>query len=414
MLDRNEVVYSFDRILTAKIADNKPFKFISGKIVELVKTVLRSQKMLNAVKVSKKNFSTVHTVAREFSGKAGIALPDIFIESENELNAWTYGTENESFIVMTSRLVDSFSEEELRFVIGHEIGHIAAGHVLIRQVLSVLDNKFVVGFMPAYWARLAVGTLIKLSLRKWERISEFSADRYGYLCTEDKNVSLRALARLQIGLMHHHELDIDEFLKQYSEIRDSWLTKLQDSQDNLFSSHSSVFRRIIALQMFCDNWKTQVLIPSDLDDKIKAILNGAHLLIGDINEAYEQLLIQSLLYVAQADGKLSKKESSFITELCDELEISEKVKNDMLYQQGADMLIEKVSIMNNLNPAQKEKLLDSLCEVAVIDGSYAAETDSRLKKLLEKHGFQSRIIADRRAGLIKKHGNTSLIADLIQ
>ena len=54
--------------------------------------------------------------------------------------AYTFGTDDQSFIVLHSALVDSLSENELRFVIGHETGHIQNKHVVYGTVLQTIIN----------------------------------------------------------------------------------------------------------------------------------------------------------------------------------------------------------------------------------------------------------------------------------
>ena len=57
------------------------------------------------------------------------------------LNAGTYGTNEESFIVVHSALVDAYTDEELRFVIGHECGHIHNSHVVYLTTLHFLTRR---------------------------------------------------------------------------------------------------------------------------------------------------------------------------------------------------------------------------------------------------------------------------------
>jgi len=55
--------------------------------------------------------------------------PEMYVTLDPNPNAYTYGHKS-PFIVMTSGLIDILGDEELSFVIGHELGHIKAGHVL--------------------------------------------------------------------------------------------------------------------------------------------------------------------------------------------------------------------------------------------------------------------------------------------
>ena len=55
--------------------------------------------------------------------------PEMYVTVDPVPNAWTYG-HTKPFITLTTGLIDMLSDEELFFVIGHEVGHIKAGHVL--------------------------------------------------------------------------------------------------------------------------------------------------------------------------------------------------------------------------------------------------------------------------------------------
>lgn len=43
----------------------------------------------------------------------------------------------EPFIVLDSALVELLTPTQLQFVLGHEVGHIASGHVLYRTLLAL-------------------------------------------------------------------------------------------------------------------------------------------------------------------------------------------------------------------------------------------------------------------------------------
>ena len=44
------------------------------------------------------------------------------------------------FIVITTGMVDLMDEEEIRFIIGHELGHVLSGHSVYRTMLFHLVN----------------------------------------------------------------------------------------------------------------------------------------------------------------------------------------------------------------------------------------------------------------------------------
>ena len=82
----------------------------------------------NAIMVTQNHFTRLYDILKEASAILSMEIPKLFIVNIDELNAYTSGSEN-PFIVLNSKLVEDFNEEELRVVIGHELGHIKCKHV---------------------------------------------------------------------------------------------------------------------------------------------------------------------------------------------------------------------------------------------------------------------------------------------
>jgi hypothetical protein len=117
-------------------------------------------------------------------------------------------------IVVTTGLVELLDEEEMRAVVGHEVGHALSGHSVYRTILLFLTNLALrVAWIPL--GNVAVLALVT-ALREWFRKSELSADRAGLLVGQDLQASMRGLMKLAGG-NHLHEMNVDSFLKQADE-----------------------------------------------------------------------------------------------------------------------------------------------------------------------------------------------------
>ncbi|HET6636584.1 MAG TPA: M48 family metallopeptidase, partial [Streptomyces sp.] len=117
-------------------------------------------------------------------------------------------------IVLTTGLVELLDEEEMRAVIGHEVGHALSGHSVYRTILLFLTGLAVkVAWIPL--GTVAITALVT-GLREWFRKSELSADRAGLLVGQDLQASMRGLMKLAGG-NHLHEMNVDAFLKQADE-----------------------------------------------------------------------------------------------------------------------------------------------------------------------------------------------------
>jgi hypothetical protein len=99
--------------------------------------------------------------------------------------------------VINTGMVDLFDTEELRCVIGHELGHVLSGHSLYRTMLFHLTN------LASRLAWFAVGyvglRVIIAGLEEWYRKSELSCDRAGVLASQDPAAARRVLMKLAGG-----------------------------------------------------------------------------------------------------------------------------------------------------------------------------------------------------------------------
>jgi hypothetical protein len=135
-------------------------------------------------------------------------------------------------IVLSTGMLDLVDDDGLRFVIGHEIGHVLSGHAVYRTMLLQLINIATsIQWMPiGYWGLQA----IIQGLNEWYRKSELSCDRAGLLCGQDPKAALRVHATLA-GAQKPDEMDVAGFLDQATEymssgdVRDSLLKILQIS-----------------------------------------------------------------------------------------------------------------------------------------------------------------------------------------
>jgi Zn-dependent protease with chaperone function len=140
-------------------------------------------------------------------------VPEAFVNSDPIPNAMTIGIDK-PFLVLSSGLVDLLDEEEMRFVIGHELGHVLSGHSIYRSMLNqLLAISRVIFFLPLGY--LGLRSLL-MALEEWYRKSEVSCDRAGLLAGQDPDAALRALMKVAGGA-RLAEMDPEAFLEQARE-----------------------------------------------------------------------------------------------------------------------------------------------------------------------------------------------------
>lgn len=164
-----------------------------------------------AIRVDHRQHARVHRLFAEAAATLDIAeLPELYIEQSTDLNAACVGM-SRPFIVVTSRAVQQYDDEELRYVLGHELGHLVSGHAVYRTMMLMLIR--LAGFLPL--GGFAIRAVL-FGLFEWWRKAELSADRAGLLACQDPAAALRAHMKLAGG-GDLHEVDTPAFLEQAAE-----------------------------------------------------------------------------------------------------------------------------------------------------------------------------------------------------
>ncbi|MCH0541964.1 M48 family metallopeptidase [Streptomyces sp. MUM 203J] len=187
------------------------FKALSGLLPE---RSLRLLYLSDSVRVSDAQFAHLNDMLRDACYILDLEkVPPMYVTQDPKPNAMCIGLD-EPIIVVTTGLVELLDEEEMRAVVGHEVGHALSGHAVYRTVLLFLTNLALkVAWIPL--GNMAIMAIVT-ALREWFRKSELSADRAGLLVGQDLQASMRGLMKLAGG--HHlHEMNVDAFLAQAEE-----------------------------------------------------------------------------------------------------------------------------------------------------------------------------------------------------
>ncbi|HEY4239083.1 MAG TPA: M48 family metallopeptidase [Kofleriaceae bacterium] len=191
-----------------------------------------------------------------------VAEPELYVTVDPVPNAWTYG-HTKPFITMTSGLIDMLSDEELFFVIGHEVGHIKAGHVLYgtmaRNIAAVVA---LLGQMTLGLGAL-LGQGLVIALYEWYRCAELTSDRAALLCVQDFDPALNTFMKLAGGTTRlAAELDRTEFLRQvraYEEVDRSTLDKAYKILLTISRTHPFALQRAHELELWHGDGYAQLM-----------------------------------------------------------------------------------------------------------------------------------------------------------
>ena len=159
---------------------------------------------------------------------------DVFVVPNRQLNAYTFGLGSPQAVVLYDGLFQVMDEEELAFIVGHEMGHAALGHTWLNTLL---------GGMAGVPASLGLMAVFILAFRWWNRACEFSADRAGLLACGNPNKAISALVQLAAG-----DVDSPEELKQALEQIDQEDDHFANVLANTLSTHPMLITRIDAIR----------------------------------------------------------------------------------------------------------------------------------------------------------------------
>ena len=245
----------------------------------------------SSVRVDERQFARLHFLLKDVARVLDTEeIPELYVSANPTFNAVTIGM-NKPIIILNSALVDLLDEEELRFVIGHELGHALSGHAVYQTLLRrLLSMTGVLNAIPL--GALGIRAIVA-ALYEWSRKAELSADRAGLLATQDPATAFRVHMQLASG-GHVDDLDATAFFAQGQEYLDA--ADLRDSVLKLLlvenQTHPFAVVRAAELRRWVDSGEYTAYLAGgyprrDGDDEAK-VSDAAREAASSYSEAFQQ------------------------------------------------------------------------------------------------------------------------------
>lgn len=210
-LDQTQYEHPFDREALNAL-ESTPGLTVAGKYVtkQTIERIYTIQYTGSNLKVTAENYPDIY----EYLDYACKILdldrkPELYIQWGYGINAFTVGAEN-PIVVLNSGLIDLCDDDEKMFIIGHELGHIKSNHMLYHMMAQVIN--YVIDAIPGGGI---VAAPLKYALLYWDRMSEFTADRAGLLCCQNKDAAVRAFIKMAgLPINQYDKMDEQAFLQQ--------------------------------------------------------------------------------------------------------------------------------------------------------------------------------------------------------
>lgn len=336
---------------------------LQGEIVEdvLRKTTIssrdaywRSSMEGHSLKVQKELLPDFYELCQDVKKKLGFKdKVDFYITGDSDVNAFSLAAEDEGeahIVNVNSALFDLMSNDELRFVVGHELGHLINKDTALVRLINFV-------FPP----EAAVPVTLQYKIRLHEQLAELVADRYGYLATEDLGVCVTAFFKMASGLdLQKMNVSIDALIADNNRRLEYFLKDKGVSR----SSHPVNPIRVQALNLFA-TCKSQEELQKGMDELISILLK-----VGDseLDEHMARFIASAGLIVASSDDEMKEDEINQIIEMLARLKIfPRKYLEEIALGDVGKTFNESVENILKINPGMRMGLLEYMIHIALSD-----------------------------------------------
>ncbi|MBL8602828.1 MAG: M48 family metalloprotease [Myxococcales bacterium] len=236
--DLRQLQFDGDWQLRAELGADRGFAALAAEASETSDLMaIRRSLMTQAVKLTPRTSPTLHALLDACKARLGISREiELFAYQDPNFGAAISGVDEQRVVLFFSgSLLDRFSDKELMFVIGHELGHAIFEHDLLPPWLIDADPD------------ASLAPVVAMRFFAWMRSAEVSADRAGLVCCEDVDAASSAFFKLASGLVTgEHKIHADAWAE--GDLSDeAW--ELGDAE-SWFGTHPFIPLRLRALRLY--------------------------------------------------------------------------------------------------------------------------------------------------------------------
>lgn len=354
-----------DLELYTKLLDNYDVKRVNewlAKQEDEKQVGLRRRLLSSAVRLSPGMAPDIHKMADACIETLEAKIPlELYVFASPQFNAMCFKPEDgRLFVMFSSSLLEAFTEAELRFVMGHEVGHHIYGH-----------HDIPIGHLLG--GEMKPDPRLALELFAWSRYAEISADRAGAHCARDLDSVAKALFKLASGLSGKTiSFELDDFLNQIDDMQ------LEDAEpgrntpkEDWFSTHPFSPLRVKALKLFDESEyaRKDGIKKGDLEIAVQGLMGlmEPSYMEGKTETAthMRRLLYGGAIAVANASAGIGEEEVKIFEKFFGQGEFSRGLDLDRLIEDLPNRIKnarDNTSIMNRM------QVLRDLCLVAKASG----------------------------------------------
>lgn len=227
-----------------RLLESSHLQSVMNKLLDYVVNLQMGKEYSENVVIDSQNYPDLYQVLEECCETLEIPIPRAMVSTnEQGINAYASGSVDNPVLVIGDLATHLLTQDELRFIIGHECGHLAMEHCVYHMIGQKLTE---LGELIPVIGKQLVG-VVALPLNTWSRYSEITADRAGLICCKDLATSMRALLKIKGGFSNTSQVDLNGYIDQCLDT----LTEFRlGSLGEYLDSHPLIPKRLRALQLF--------------------------------------------------------------------------------------------------------------------------------------------------------------------
>ena len=399
--DENIIAPEFMNLPLEQFLGNQIYTVLQGDVVKYILKCAHINKSGNywrnmleghSFKVDREILKRLHVLFYDVKDKLGFTENvDFYITGDSSVNAFAVAAtaEGEPHIInVNSSLVQLMTDDELRFVIGHEIGHLINKNA---EMLQLIQFVFPDGATPPI--------LLQYKIRLWSQLSELVADRYGFLAMPDIGTCVSAFFKMSSGLdFDKVDMQLDAFLEENNRRLDYFRN---DKGLNL-ASHPINPIRVQALYLFSQSERfnpkhAKGLTDEELEKQMDELTNVLlKIRSTELDEHLAMFIATAGILAATADDCCSDEEIELIVQNLANFNIFPNAFLEEIARSGKVMDYFNDSVKNILetNPEQREGMLSYIMDVIMADKDMSQDEVNLVFEIGQKvFGYSSTEVA---------------------
>lgn len=339
-------------------------------------------------------YNLCHEVKRRLNFQEDV---DFYVTGDSSINAFSIAAEDDQhphIVNVNSELFNLMSEDELKFVVGHELGHLINQDTALRRLIHFV--------YPPQSTQIPLTLQYKIHLH--DNLAELVADRYGYIACGNLEACVTAFFKMASGLdLEKMHVSIDDLLADNSKHLEYFLKGGGMSHYD----HPVNPIRVQAINLFA-NARNQDELDKGMDELIQVLLKVGN---NPMDQPMSIFVATAGIIAANVDGNVTKEEYEHIIGTLSGSMIFPKNFLDSVLKEDVDALFqESVKTILSINPNLKSNMMEYIIGIILADREISEKEVNFIYGIGKSLGLSVQEISILFAGMVQRSFNPSLDA----